>query len=131
MESERTTLPSSWEKFKVVSGFLASILVPLAVGLAGHWVSAALTEKEVKMRYVELAIGILKEKPDEAAAGLREWAVKVLESYSPVPIPEEARKALRQKTLKASDTVRLFEQIGIQVRPGAPEVPPPPQPPTR
>lgn len=80
----------AWDKLPALSGLLAAVLVPLALGLAGHWYSnaiqereTALKEKEFAREWVQLSLDILRTPqatPDQEA--LRRWAVKVINHYS-------------------------------------------------
>jgi hypothetical protein len=52
------------------------------------------------VRYIEIAVGILREKPDqEKTNALRVWAVNVVSSYSPIPLSPDAIKELKQNPL--------------------------------
>lgn len=80
----------AWDKLSAISGILAAVLVPLALGLAGHWYAnaiqereTALKEKEFAREWVQLSLDILRDpqaSPDQAA--LRRWAVRVINHYS-------------------------------------------------
>lgn len=121
--AEREVSPTL-ERARVLSGLLASVLVPVAIALAGHWFGAALKEREVQMRFVELAVGILGEKPQPASAEVRSWAVDIIDKFSPVPLSTDARNQMKaieilQKSMERQDKVmrelqlkshELFEQ---------------------
>ncbi|MDR6300632.1 hypothetical protein [Mesonia maritima] len=92
-----------WEKLKSISVMIASIFVPLAVILIGNWYSSALKESEIQVRYVELAVDILKENPSDNKSNMRGWAVDLINSYSEIKIDEQTRNEL----LKAP----LFKEI--------------------
>ena len=57
--SEHTTM---LEKTKALSIIIASLVIPIAVALSGNWYSTAIKEREVQVRYVELAINILSQE---------------------------------------------------------------------
>jgi hypothetical protein len=45
-------------------------------------------ESEIRLKYLELAISILQEQPNNSNKGLRQWAVNLLKENSPVPFVE-------------------------------------------
>lgn len=77
-----------------MSGVVASIIIPLVIGLTGYWYNNALKEREIQIRYVELAASILRDTPKESNKELRFWAARVIEHYSPVQLSEGALKEL-------------------------------------
>jgi hypothetical protein len=85
---------NTWEKSKSLSAIIASIFIPLAVVLIGNWYSSALKESEIQVKYVELAVDILKENPSEKKTNLRSWAVDLVNNYSEIKIDEQAREEL-------------------------------------
>ncbi|MBN1347810.1 hypothetical protein JXJ21_00215 [candidate division KSB1 bacterium] len=89
----------TWEKLKSVSALLASVLVPIVLGLVGHWYSGALKQVDANLRYSELAIDILKRSPTETDAAIREWAIDVIDSYSGIPLNKQARLALQKSSI--------------------------------
>ena len=94
-------LPPLWEKLKVVSLVTASLMIPLVVAYLGNAVSKDQKDKEIGVRYVELAAGILRTEPNPQTKALREWAVSVIDHYSQVPLPKEAKDELLFMELKA------------------------------
>jgi hypothetical protein len=71
------------------------------------------------VKYIELAIGILRETPSPDTKNLRDWAIKVMKNYSEVPISEEMERELRNK--KLADTLSLGEALTIEVKRGKQE----------
>ena len=92
-----------WEKLKSISAIVASVFVPLAVVLIGNWYSTAVKESEIQVRYVELAVDILKENPSDNKSNMRSWAVDLVNNYSETKIDKQTREEL----LKAP----LFKEI--------------------
>jgi hypothetical protein len=83
-----------WEKLKALNTIIASILIPLAVVLIGNWYSSAVQESEIQVRYIELAVDILKENPSDNKANMREWALALVNNYSEIKIDKETREEL-------------------------------------
>jgi hypothetical protein len=93
------SVPASWEKLRIASTLLGTVLIPLVLVLITQTYTAAIKENEIAIRYVELALSILGEKPDESSKHIREWAVDVVNIYAKVPLPEEAVSELREGAL--------------------------------
>lgn len=71
------------------------IVIPVVLALVGHWVTQAVKEREVQGKFVELAIGILKEPPSEESQNLRKWAISIVDKHSGVPMSDETREELQ------------------------------------
>lgn len=84
-------MPTS-ESFKNVMTGLAALAVPIAVAYLANYYSASIKDKDVGVKFVELAITILSKDPNQSDANIRRWATKILERYSDVPLGDEARK---------------------------------------
>ncbi|QTF93590.1 hypothetical protein [Halomonas sp. BM-2019] len=103
----------TWDKLAVLSGFLAAVFVPLALGLAGHWYTDAIRDRETSLKerefareWVQLSLEVLREETAEENTVLREWAVDVLNHYSDVEIRivEELREALVEGRARFPDS---------------------------
>ncbi|MGA3302730.1 MAG: hypothetical protein ABSC72_05515 [Methylovirgula sp.] len=74
----------------VVGGFFATFI---------NWQSHS---EEQKLKYIQLGIGILRADPkDENAAKIRDWAFRVVSSYSPVKFTKEEEEQILHKQIKA------------------------------
>ena len=107
-------LSASWERAKVISGILATILIPLLIGVTGHLVSTALKERDIQLRYVELALGILREKPDPSTTELRSWAINIVNRFAPEPLSPKAVEELKKRELAiraVEDALRVIEKV--------------------
>ena len=73
---------------KIISEIITPLLVAgliFVVGIIGNNINQSISEAQLKVEMIKLAIGVLVEKPDEDIniEGLREWAAKqVLGTYS-------------------------------------------------
>lgn len=88
-----------WDKLKVMSGLLASLLVPVVIAFVGNEYSSALKESENRLRYTELAIEILNEPPTGTNKNIRGWAIDVVNKYSGVPIDEQTKKEMLESPI--------------------------------
>jgi len=55
--------------------------------------------RELNLKYVELAVTILKEEPNEKTKNLREWAIKNINNYSNIKMSSEVQKELENNVL--------------------------------
>ena len=85
------------ELISTISGLLAAVVIPVVIAVVGHAYTRAIREREIQGRLVELAIGILKEIPDEKHREMRRWAVDVVDRFSGVPFPTEAKTDLIER----------------------------------
>ena len=83
--------PDGWERLKILSVVLVTVIIPLAIALTGNWYATALKDKEIQTKYVELAISILSQQPTDDNKSVREWAVQIINYYSAVPIDKQTK----------------------------------------
>lgn len=108
----------SWDKWHIIANSFAILLVPILVGYFGYQINAAIKDKEISQKYVELAIGILRGDPDKESPALREWAINIINTNSLVKLDPKAREELKRKPLRP---VRLAQPLRPNVNaPGAP-----------
>lgn len=91
-----TSQKDPWDKLQVIAIVLASLFVPLAVAFVGHTYTSAMKESENRLKYVELAVSILRAEPAPENAALRDWAVEVINNQSVVPLSAQAQAQLKQ-----------------------------------
>lgn len=70
------------------------------------------------MKYIELALGILKAPPSSDTEQLRIRAIQVMDKYSEVPITEEMKRELRTNKIPVSDTLIFGETLTKDVKRG-------------
>lgn len=98
-KDDGNALPLFWEKLRIIATVLATILIPIVIAVVSQSYTSALKQNEIGVRYVELAIGILRVPPEESPERLRAWAIDVVNSYSEVPLPEGALLELKEYQL--------------------------------
>lgn len=91
-----------WEKVRNFALAISSIVSACAIPLVGHWIASSLKQREIEVKYVEIAVDILSQNPDDSSAELREWATKTLNSYSSVKLTDSAILELREQPLPTS-----------------------------
>lgn len=95
------------EFFSKILSSLATILIPILVVWLGNKLSNAFKEKEIRLKYIEMAIDVLKEKPEDEDHDIRKWAIDVISEYSEIELPKTAQKRLLKDQALPSD--RLFK----------------------
>ena len=118
--SENVELDPIWQKARITSVLIASILIPIIVAFIGNSYTKAIKDNEIGVRYVELAIKILAEKPDSNSEGtersqglenkaVRKWAAEVIDHYSEVKLSSDAMNELEQQKLLIQNVKELTE----------------------
>jgi hypothetical protein len=87
------------ENLRAIAALIASILVPIAVAFVGSYYTNVMKESENRIKYVELAVAILRSEPRPEATALRGWAVEVLAKQSVVPLSAEVQKELKANSV--------------------------------
>jgi hypothetical protein len=81
-----------------LSNVVTLVVLPLATAILGGGIGSYLTyrsaNREMDVKMVEIAVGILSQEPKENIAPAREWAVDVIDYYAEVKPSSGARKAL-------------------------------------
>jgi hypothetical protein len=88
------------ESIKDVAQIVSLLAVPLVVAWIGSRVQQSLSESSVRKEYVQMALSILRDEPAKQDSSLREWAISVFVSNSPVDVPDSMKKQLRELKLK-------------------------------
>lgn len=83
-----------WHKAQITANIIGAIAIPIVIAIFTFVYSDSFKKRETGVRYVELAVGILREEPKPKTHALRKWAVEVLGKYSAVQLSEDARRAL-------------------------------------
>jgi hypothetical protein len=93
---------------------LLGVVITAIFGTVTAWLGYLFSElrhrREMGVKMIEIALGILAEKPDESKP-LRNWAVDVLDHYSKqaeVPLTEDAKTNLRDKPLPIFADDKIF-----------------------
>jgi hypothetical protein len=77
----------------------ALVAVPLVVAVIGWQYQRKAADDATRQRYVELAIGVLREKRSGETATLRRWAAQTLARYSTERFTGEELRALENGTV--------------------------------
>ena len=64
----------------------STIIIPAVIALVGACVSTAIQESQKRVKYIEIAVGVLDKPPSQERKAIREWAIEVMAEYSAVEI---------------------------------------------
>ena len=124
-EKEDHTLSPCWQRTKIVAEVIiavgATIIIPLVIHLSTLKYNEAAKERETGVRYVELAISILRGNPNDQRPELRSWAVDIVNHYAIIKLPENAKKELIQKKLLLPIADGRFKANGSIRADGSPQ----------
>ena len=84
-----------WDKIKIIF----TILTPITILISGYLINLTLQENEIKVKYIEIAIDILKTEPTKENTELRLWAIKIIKEYSQIAISPEIELELINNSL--------------------------------
>ena len=82
------------ERIQSIASICSSIAIPLVLAVMGYFVQKQFAEEGLKKDYVSIAAGILKGDPSTQEPDLRQWAVNMLDSNSPIPFSKQAKDGL-------------------------------------
>lgn len=92
---QKSDLPLGWKKAEIVASILASIALPLILGFGGWWVNKSINERELRVKYIDIAAKVLQldqlsSKIDQSS--VRDWAFQIINNNSQdTPIADSAK----------------------------------------
>lgn len=92
-----TSTKDFWDKLPSASAVIASIFIPIVVLLVGNSFTQSTKDSETRLKYVELAVSILRTEPAADSVALRDWAVEILKKQAIVPLSIQAQNELKQR----------------------------------
>ena len=95
---ENSKVPrDGWSKLRDGATAVAAVAIPVVIAILGNEINLSLKDSDVKLKTVEIAISILQDDPrkNPESPKLRNWAISVIDQYSGVSLPEDARKELQ------------------------------------
>jgi hypothetical protein len=100
-------IPIKWKKFQILATAIAALLIPLVIAIVGHSVNSSIKQNELSLQYVQLAIGVLNQKPTTETKNLRLWAIDVVNNYSSVKLSRETVGELQSTVLRSVAAYKL------------------------
>jgi hypothetical protein len=83
---------SWWDRFVQIG--VAPLLSAILAALIASSYAKAAADRTGEVKLVELAVGLLREPPRSETEGVREWAIRVLNKYSGVPLAAATQASL-------------------------------------
>lgn len=88
------------EIVKSLATIFAAIAVPVVIAVVGGEYNKSVKESENRIRYVELAVAQLRAPPAPETPALRDWAVDLLDSQTPIKLSQAAKAQLKSNALQ-------------------------------
>ena len=82
---------------QVVIAGIATVVVPLLIAYVGNLYTRSVKEREIQSRYIEIAVDVLRAKPDQQSRLLREWASDAIDAYSDVKLSPDTKRSLVER----------------------------------
>jgi hypothetical protein len=98
------------EQIEIYAGIFLKVTLPLITLTLGSCFINAYGDKEVRLRYIDIAVGVLNDKPSPEKQPLREWAVRTLNLYADKKLTASARGTLKAAPLTTSPAVEERRQ---------------------
>ena len=93
----------SLEKAESVAKIISLIALPLVVAVGGWFIQSSMNENAVKSQYVEIAVNVLSQDPEESNVTLRDWASRTLAEHSSIEFSQREIEALVTGEIRVSD----------------------------
>lgn len=115
-------LPLRWQKAQVIAVVMASLALPVVLAVLGNAYTKAhkdaeiisakeRQEAELAIRYVALAVEILRTQPRKQGAQMRGWAIQILDRFSPISLPVPAKESLATTQLQVATDATGLENL--------------------
>ena len=108
------------DRVEQICKIISMLAIPALLAVGGWLVQSSLSQSAVQQEYVKLAVSILSSPRNENIDILRPWAVKLLSTYSPVPLTEEQYRKLESGEIRLSmDVVKahlLDDKVKEKIR---------------
>jgi hypothetical protein len=87
------------EQIETCTNILFKIVIPVILIILGLCFNNSYKEKELREKYIEIAVGILSNKPTPDALPIRNWAINTINHYAETKMTSEAKVFLKEKPL--------------------------------
>lgn len=88
-------LPLGWRKAVAAGDIVAKLAIPLVLVIVGCYVNRSIARIEAAPDLLELALETIDQDPRSQPAGLRSWAVDLLDEYSSAEMSDDLKARLR------------------------------------
>jgi hypothetical protein len=86
-------------QIEIGAKIFSRVTIPLVILILGICLINSYSERETRQKYIEIAVGIINDKPTPETLPLREWAIRTLNFHSEKKLPPKAREALKTHPL--------------------------------
>lgn len=105
------------EQIETCAGIFLKVTLPLITLTLGSCFINTYGDKEVRLKYIDIAVGVLNDKPSPEKQPLREWAVRTLNLYADKKLTASARGALKAAPLTSSPAVEAKRENEPKMNP--------------
>lgn len=78
----------------ILTPSFAAIVMSGVIAYVGWIYTDAIKDREIKVKFIEIATNILREPPKKDDTSLRTWAVQIINRYSEIKLSDAAKKDL-------------------------------------
>jgi hypothetical protein len=106
------------QKAQVVATIASLVAIPVLIAWGSQSIQSRISEEGMRKDYVTMAVGILtKSKEEQPDIELRQWAVKVIDLNSPVPLPGSLQQKLSVGATRLAIEARMEEMTSEWLAP--------------
>jgi len=74
---------------------IGSFLIPISIAFSTYWYTTEQQENDRSLKYIEVAIGILKQPDSKYNKNLKIYAKDIMKKYSPIAFNEAVEKEIK------------------------------------
>lgn len=109
-DDHRIQKKDKWDKFKIISGAIGAIGIPILVVFLGLLINSNVKNQDSKTKLVEIAIEILRGQTKEKDDPLRLWAIEIVDKNSDVKMGDKVKLALSSRAI-IEETTMYYEKL--------------------
>lgn len=99
------------EQIEICTKILSQIAIPIILVILGTLFNNSFKEKELRVKYIEIAVSILSNKATAEALPLRNWAINTINHYAETKLTPEAKEIVRVRPLPIAHTIDNVKDI--------------------
>jgi hypothetical protein len=87
------------EQIEICANIFYKVAVPLVLLILGLCLNSSYKERELRQKYVEIAVGILGSQPTPETLPLRIWAIRTVNNDAEIKMSPQVREILKERAL--------------------------------
>jgi hypothetical protein len=87
------------EQIEIGANIFLKVAIPLVLLILGLCLNSSYKEKELRQKYVEIAVGILGSQPTPETLPLRTWAIRTVNNFAELKMSPQVRGILKERPL--------------------------------